>query len=79
VLRPKLNSFTLNVSLQPSASLFYRDAPYLVVDIPSSGELRLLNLKDGSLERVLDSHMEAFTSWEVGVMSIGAFVPLLTV
>jgi hypothetical protein len=79
IIRPKLNSFTINVSLQPTTNLYHGDAPYLVVELPQAGEFRLLNLKDGSLVRALESHMDAFTSWEVGVMSMGAFVPLLKV
>jgi hypothetical protein len=79
VIRPKLDSFTPNVSLQASANLFCSDAPYIIVDIPSAGELRLLNLQNGSLVRITSAVMDAFTSWEAGVMSSGQFVSLFKV
>jgi len=79
VIRPKLDSFTPNVSLQASANLFYSDAPYVIVKISNAGELRLLNLQNGSFVGIAHAAMDAFTSWEAGVMSSGQFISLFKV
>jgi hypothetical protein len=80
VIRPKLDSLTADVSVQPaSTQLFYKDAPYLVVQLLAGNDFRLLNLTDGSLVTSRVSHMDAFTSWEAGVMSLGEFLPLLKI
>jgi hypothetical protein len=79
IFRPKLDTFTENVALQPSPKLFFGDAPYLVVELPRASEFRLLNLKDGSLVQATVHAMDAFASWEAGVMSLNEFVPLLKI
>lgn len=80
VIRPNLHSFTPDVSLQPASTpLFYSDEPYLVVQLPTASEFRLLGLNTGVLVSARQTQMDAFTSWEVGVMSLGEFLPLLQI
>ncbi|MGO9991220.1 MAG: hypothetical protein ACLPTF_01735 [Steroidobacteraceae bacterium] len=79
VIRPNLHSFTPDVSLQPASTpLFYKDEPYLVVELPEN-DFRLLGLNTGSLVSTQLSQMDAFIAWEVGVMSLGEFLPLLKI
>jgi hypothetical protein len=79
VIRPNLHSFAPDVNLQPaSTSLFYKDEPYLVVQLPIA-EFRLLGLNTGALVSARQTQMDAFTAWEIGVMSLGEFLPLLKI
>lgn len=80
VIRPNLHSFTSDVNLQPaSARLFYKEEPYLVVQLPIASEIRLLGLNTGSFLPARHTHMDAFAAWQVGVMSLGEFLPLLNI
>ena len=80
VIRPNLHSFAPDVNLQPaSTSLFYKDEPYLVVQLPIASDFRLLGLNTGALVSARQTQMDAFTAWEVGVMSLGEFLPLLKI
>jgi hypothetical protein len=82
IIKPNLFSHRENVAIQPaSAKLFQSaDETYIVVQIPTlADEVRLLNLASGSLVRPTVTSADAFDSWEVGVISLGEFVPLLKV
>jgi hypothetical protein len=81
IIRPSLLSLKDNVPVQPpSDKLFIEgEKAWIVVSIPDSGQVRLLNLADGSLVTPMVSNMDAFDSWEVGVASMGEFQSLLKV
>jgi len=51
----------------------------IVVQLPSANDVRLLGLESGSLVSARASHTDAFGSWEIGIMSLGEFVPLLKI
>jgi hypothetical protein len=71
---------TENASLRPASNqLFYEKDAYVVVEISGTPDIVILNLTNGSLVRPISSNMDAFTSWEIGVESLGDFVTLLKV
>jgi hypothetical protein len=80
VIKPNLHTLIDSVAVQPaSEKLFHGDDTYIVVEAPNAGEVRLLSLTSGSLLRPTVTSMRAFESWEIGVMSMGEFVPLLII
>jgi hypothetical protein len=80
IVRPNLRTLTENVKVQPATNkLYFADESLIVVQLPNSPDVRLLSLKDGSLVTARTFQMDAFASWEIGVVSLGEFVPLLTV
>jgi hypothetical protein len=81
ILRPKLDTFAVDVGIEPvSDQLFIAEETYIVVQLPlAANQYRLLSLNTGSLVTARFSQMNGFTSWEAGVMSLGAFVPLLKI
>jgi hypothetical protein len=80
IVRPNMYALTESVNIRPpSANLFIADEPAIAVHIPSNDEVRLLGLDSGSLVCPGGTQFDAFTSWEVGVMSLGEFVLLLKI
>jgi hypothetical protein len=81
VIRPKLDSFTLDVNLAPPSSQLFIDQGerFIVVNIPTGNQYRLLSLNSGILASASTSQKDAFTSWEVGVESLGEFVSVLKI
>jgi len=80
IIRPNLSTLTENVPVQPATTkLFFADEPLIVVQLPSVPDVRLLSLKDGALVTARSYQMDAFESWEIGVVSLGQFVSLLKV
>jgi hypothetical protein len=80
IIRPNLHTLTDTAALEPASDkLFHGDDTYIVVEIPGSGEVRLLSLTNGSVASPTVAAMRAFESWEIGVMSMGEFVPLLKI
>ena len=78
IIKPNFHTLNDNAAVQPASDkLFHGDDTYIAVEIPGTGELRLLSLTNGSLVRPTVTNMRAFESWEVGVISMGDFVPLL--
>lgn len=80
IIKPNLHTLTDNVVVQQaSEKLFQGDDTYIVVELPGTSEVRLLSLTSGSLVRPTVTSMRAFDSWQMGVMSMGEFVPLLNI
>jgi hypothetical protein len=80
IIRPNLHTLTDTAAVQPASDkLFHGDDTYIVVEIPGSAEVRLLSLTNGSVMSPTVANMRAFESWEIGVMSMGEFVPLLKI
>jgi len=80
IIKPNLHTLTDTAALEPASDkLFHGDDTYIVVEIPSTGEVRLLSLTNGSVVSPTVTNMRAFESWEIGVMSVGQFVPLLKI
>jgi hypothetical protein len=80
IIKPNLHTLTDTAAVQPASDkLFHGDDTYVVVEIPGIGEVRLLSLTNGSLVSPTVTNMRAFESWEIGVMSMGEFVPLLKI
>lgn len=69
VLSPNLYKLTDNVTLQPATNQLFKDGDeaYIVVQLPNGTDIRLLNLKDGSLVAPTTTSLPAFVSWEVAV------------
>jgi hypothetical protein len=55
------------------------DEPLIVVQLPSANDVRLLGLRERVFGICPASHTDAFGSWEIGIMSLGEFVPLLKI
>jgi hypothetical protein len=81
VVRPKLETFAVDVNLAPQSSQLFIDQSerFVVVAIPSANLFRLLSLNSGHLITSSTSQKDAFTAWEAGVISLGRFIPLLTI
>jgi hypothetical protein len=80
IIRPALHTLTENVSLRPASNqLFHEKDTHIVAEIPGTTDIVILSLTNGSLLRPTASNMDAFTSWEVGIESLGDFVTLLKV
>jgi hypothetical protein len=80
IVRPNMHTLADSVGIRLSSmSLFVADELSIVVNLPGSNELRLLGLDSGSLVLPKEANFGAFTSWEIGVMSLGAFFPILSI
>lgn len=81
IIMPNLLSLTDNAPIQPASDKLFLQGEdrYVVVQIPTSGDIRLLSLANGSLVTPTVANMDAFDSWAVGVESMGEFVPLLRI
>ena len=81
VVRPKLDTFTVDVNLGPPSSQLFVDQSerFVVVSIPSANQYRVLSLNSGHLISASTSQKDAFTSWEIGLKSLGQFVPVLSI
>jgi hypothetical protein len=81
VIRPNLEAFTIDANLAPQSSQLFIDQAerFVVVAIPGANLFRLLSLNSGHLNTSSTSQKDAFTAWEAGVISLGQFIPLLTI
>jgi hypothetical protein len=80
VIKPNLHTLTDTATVQPAShKLFLGDDTYSAVEVADSAEVRLWSLTNGSLMRPTVTGMRAFESWEMGVISMGEFVPLLKI
>ena len=80
IIKPDLHTLTANVSVQEaSEKLFQGDDTYIAVEVPATAEVSLLSLTTGAFVRPTVTSMRAFDSWQIGVMSMGDFVPLLNI
>jgi hypothetical protein len=79
IIRPNLTSLVRSAdSNLASSRLYLYDQPYINVVLPNN-DLRLLGLHNGNLVSPTVGAMDAFASWEAGVVSLGQFVPILKV
>lgn len=80
IIRPNLHTLRDTATVQPASDkLFHGDDTYIVVEMPGTGDVRLLSLTNGSVVSPAVANMRAFESWEIGVMSMGEFLPLLKI
>ena len=80
IIRPNLKSYTENLPLHPSnTNLFIEGEPFIVVQLPTLTDTRLLSLASGSLLSVRSAQMHGFTSWEIGFVVQREFVSLFKV
>jgi hypothetical protein len=82
IVRPNLTTIAENAAIYPATDkLFIADDIYVVVQVPGDHgpDVRLLKVADGSLVRATVTNADGFVSWEMGVTSMGAFIPLLRV
>ena len=82
IIKPDLYKLSEDVNIHPASHQLFMgddDQPYIVVELPGANQSRLLGLYDGAFVTPRVTQMRAFSSWEIGVMSLGEFVLLLKI